>query len=416
MKNIVVIGGGFAGLWSAASAARNLHQMGVEANITLINPDPFHCIRVRNYEEDLEETRIPLTSVLDPIGVALMLGKVTAINTDAHTVTVESPGVLRRLSYDKLILASGSILARPDTPGLAQHAFDIDTYFAAARLREHISRLGETEPRPGQFTAIVIGSGPTGVELACELPARLRVAAAALVDADGSAEVKVILADRGAEISGRLGGARVVIQHACQELGVRLMPGFSLAAVDAHGVLLTDGTRIDASTVVWCAGMKAASLTHAIPGERDHSGRLYVDAQMRVKGVADVYAAGDAAHALIDGERPSVMSCQHARPMGRYAGHNAVSELFAGEMLALNIDWYTNIIDLGPWGAVYSQGRDRVVVAHGEEAKKTKTVINRQRIYPPRAGTQAEILAAAIPDVQAPPVLVPKKFEVLAEN
>jgi NADH dehydrogenase len=97
--------------------------------------------------------------------------------------------------------------------------------------------------------------------------------------------------------------------------------------------------------------------------------------------------------------------------MGRYAGHNAVCDLFGHEMLALNIDWYTNIIDLGPWGAVYSQGWDRQVVARGMTAKTTKQVINRERIYPPRNGDRAQILAAASPDLQRPPVLKP-----LADN
>jgi NADH dehydrogenase len=416
MKNIVVIGGGFAGLWSAATAARNLNLIGADANITLINPDPYHYIRVRNYEENLHETRIPLASVLDPIGVDLLLGRATKVDTDEKTVTIDSSGVVRRLGYDKLILASGSHLVRPQTPGVAEHTFDIDTYPAAVRLQEHISKLAEAKISRGNFTAVVVGSGATGVELACELPQRLRAAAIASGEAGAVDTVRVILADRGAEISGQLGGAKAVIHHACNELGVELMPSFALASVDASGITLKDGSRIDTPTVVWCAGMKADDLTSFVPGDRDPAGRLYVDSYMRVKGVEDVYAAGDAAHALIDGERPSVMSCQHARPMGRYAGHNAVSEMFGAEMLALNIDWYTNIIDLGPWGAVYSQGWDRVVVAHGEDAKKTKSVINRQRIYPPRTGDRAEIHAAAAPDIQAPPVLAPSKWEELQDK
>ena len=307
MKNIVVIGGGFAGLWSAATAARNLYLLGADANITLINPDPYHCIRVRNYEENLHETRIPLVSVLDPIGVDLLLGKATNVDTDKKTITVASSGVVRWLRYDKLILASGSHLTRPQTPGVAEYTFDIDTYPAAVRLQEHISKLAEAKRSRGQFTAVVVGSGATGVELACELPKRLRAAAIASGDASAVGHVRVILADRGADISGQLGGAKAVIHHACHELGLELMPGFALASVDAGGITLHDGSRIDASTVVWCAGMKASDLTSFVPGERDPAGRLHVDSYMRVKAVEDVYAAGDAAHALIDGDRKSVV-------------------------------------------------------------------------------------------------------------
>lgn len=405
MKNILVIGGGFAGLWSAASAARNLHLVGASATITLINIDPYHSIRVRNYENDLDATRVPLASVLDPIGVNLVVGKAIGVDTIAKEVTVDSSGFIQKLNYDKLIVASGSQLVRPRTPGVAKYTFDIDTYSSAVRLQKHIAQLAQTKVTAGQYTAVVVGAGATGVELACELPNRLRETAAASGDANAKDKIRVILADRGVHICGQLGGASKVIQKACAELGIELVSDVKIASVDERGITLEDGARVEALTVVWCAGMKAADLTNFVPGGRDASGRLHVDSYMRVKGVEDVYAAGDAAHCSIDGEHPSVMSCQHARPMGRFAGHNAVSELFEVDMLPLNIEWYTNIIDLGPWGAVYCEGWDRVVVAQGAQAKRTKAIINRDRIYPPTNGDRAEIHAAAAPEIQAPPVV-----------
>jgi NADH dehydrogenase len=407
VKSILVIGGGFAGLWSAAGAARAADQLGVAVQITLVNRDDQHSIRVRNYEDDLDETRVPLHSVLDPIGVDLAVGDVTGIDTARRSVRVDADGNSQDLSYDKLILASGSHLVRPALPDVDACLFDVDTYAQALRLKQHLAGLATMPPRPGRFTAVVIGSGATGVELACELPERLR----ALLRASGRTEalddVRVLLVDRGQRIADHLGGAQAVIERSCRELGIELMPGVSVAGVDSNGLTLSDGARIDAATVVWCAGMRANELTECIASGRDAQGRLLVDAFMRVRDVADVFAAGDVAHALIDGEHPSVMSCQHARPMGRYAGHNAVRELFGRDMLALNIDWYTNIIDLGPNGAVYCQGWDRAVVALGPQAKATKQVINQQRIYPPRTGGRADILAAAAPDLQRPPVLKP---------
>src|SRR5262249_13323251 len=156
---------------------------------------------------------------------------------------------------------------------------------------------------------------------------------------------------------------RPVIERACLGLGMEPMTGFALASVDAAGVTLADGSRLEAATVVWCGGMRADGLAGSLPGDHDALGRVAVDEYMRVPGLDGVYAAGDVAHALIDGQHPSVMSCQHARPMGRFAGHNAVSGLFGKPLQGLNIDWYTNIIDLGPWGAVYLQSWDRAVVA-----------------------------------------------------
>lgn len=407
MKRIIVIGGGFAGLWSAVSAARQLDVLGDSVQILLVNRDRWHSIRVRNYEADLTATRIDLASLLDPVGVKLVIGEVTDIDTQKRIVNLDSAGKTVGLRYDKLILASGSHLVCPPTPGMAQYSFNVDTYAAAIKLQEHISGLASGGSRPGRFTAIVIGSGATGVELACELPERLR--AAALASGHGAAleQVRVILADRSSQIAQRLGGARAVIENACRDLGVELMPNLQIESMDANGVTLTNGSRLDAAIVVCCAGMKASGLTARIDGYRDNSGRLKTDKRMRVIGVDHVYAAGDVAHALIDGERPSVMSCQHARPMGRFAGHNAVNELFNLPTLALNIDWYTNIIDLGPWGAVYTQGWERVAVAEGQEAKKTKTLINRERIYPPREGGRLQLFHAASLEVQRPPVLKP---------
>jgi NADH dehydrogenase len=149
--------------------------------------------------------------------------------------------------------------------------------------------------------------------------------------------------------------------------------------------------------------MRANPLTGLFPVERDRSGRIPVDEFMRVRGVANVFAAGDAAWALMDGCHASVMSCQHGRPKGRFAGHNVVCDLFGLPMLPLRIAWYVTVLDLGPWGAVHTEGWDRHVVAKGEAAKKTKQMINCHRIYPPLTGNRHEILAAAEPLVQQPP-------------
>ena len=99
----------------------------------------------------------------------------------------------------------------------------------------------------------------------------------------------------------------------------------------------------------------------------------------------------------------SVMSCQHGRPMGRFAGYNVVGDLLGEPMLTLRIPWYVTVLDLGPAGAVYTEGWDRLVVARGDEAKATKRIINTERIYPPLTGDRDAILAAAAPVVQTRP-------------
>jgi NADH dehydrogenase len=89
--------------------------------------------------------------------------------------------------------------------------------------------------------------------------------------------------------------------------------------------------------------------------------------------------------------------------MGRYAGYNVVADLTGAPMLPLNIDWYVTVLDLGAWGALYTEGWDRKVKTTGAAAKETKMIINRQRIYPPLSGKRDELLAAAAPAVQVAP-------------
>jgi len=178
-----------------------------------------------------------------------------------------------------------------------------------------------------------------------------------------------------------------------------------VASVDEKGIKLTTGERIAAATVVWCAGMQAHPLTACFPVERDRLGRLPVDPCLKIRNMLAEFAAGDAAWLAIDGIHPSVMSCQHGRPMGRFAGHNVVCDLLGKSMLPLSIDYYVTCLDLGPWGAVYTEGWDRRVALKGAAAKRIKETINRQRIYPPQSGKAEEILDAAAPSVQRPPVV-----------
>lgn len=208
----------------------------------------------------------------------------------------------------------------------------------------------------------------------------------------------------GAGFAGATIGAhgRPVINEALAALGIETRLGARVDAVDADGIRLSSGELTPTRTVVWCAGMCASPLVATLPGEHDH-GRLSVDQFMRVKGLVHVFAAGDVASARLDGEHETVMSCQFARPMGRYAGHNVVADLFAEPMLPLNIDWYVTVLDLGAWGALYTEGWERKVRTTGVAAKVTKQTINRERIYPPRNGSRADLFAAAAPSVQAPP-------------
>jgi NADH:ubiquinone reductase (H+-translocating) len=403
VQHILVLGGGFAGLWSALGAARALDGFGVGSDrveVTLIDRRSAHSIRVRNYEADLGPTLVPLAGVLEPAGVRHIMADVTHIDTTRRCVAYATDADARTTTHDRLVFALGSRLTRPPIPGLDKAAFDIDSYEAAARLGAHIGALPSRPVSPGRATALVVGGGLTGIEAACELPARLRTTFAGQAAAIAP---RVIIADHKPWIGSDMGdGARAVIATALSELAIESRPGVTVASVDAAGVVLGSGERIAAETVIWCGGMQAHPLTTCFSATRDRFGRLPVDRWLKIDGLTAEFAAGDAAWLPIDGVHPSVMSCQHARPMGRYAGHNAACDLLGQPMLPLDVAWYVTVLDLGPWGAVYTEGWDRQVVAQGAAAKRTKETINRERIYPPRSGNRRDLLDAAAPKIQTP--------------
>src|SRR5271169_1689084 len=121
VQRIVVLGAGFAGLWAAIGAARKLDELGVgpdRVEVTLVDRSPWHSIRVRNYEVDLDATRVPLDEVLSPIGVERIEAEVTAIDFANQRVACSGPDAPSLLPYDRLVFALGSRLARPPLPGL----------------------------------------------------------------------------------------------------------------------------------------------------------------------------------------------------------------------------------------------------------------------------------------------------------
>jgi len=400
MARILVLGAGFAGLWAALGAARKRDEIGPRANdteILVVDRNAYHNIRVRNYEVDLGDVALPLNGLLDPVGVRHSVAEITAIDPTQREVGVKTSSGADTLTYDRLVLTTGSELVRPAISGLAAHGFDVDTYQAAMRLDTHLATLGKQPPSPARATVAVVGAGFTGIEAAAEMPAKLAHAGIA-------GDHRVILIDPNPVVGATFGAhGRPVINEALAALGVETRLNVRVSAVGADSITLDSGEIIPAATVVWCAGMRASPLAAMLPVKRDALGRLPVDHCMRVEGLNGVFAAGDVASCLIDGEHPTVMSCQFARPMGRFAGHNVVANLFGEKLLPLTIDWYVTVLDLGAWGALYTTGWNREVHTTGAAAKLTKQIINQQRIYPPRNGDRAALLAAAAPTIQTAP-------------
>lgn len=391
-QRILVIGSGFAGLWSALGAARVLEQAGrSDIEVALISPEPLLHLRPRLHEAAPAGMTTPLLPVFEAAGVRYIQGSVERIHVGDRSVeVVNAQGERITLAYDRLVLTTGSRLFRPQIPGLVEHAFSIDQTDEAVALDVHLARLADLPESPARNTVVVAGGGFTGIEIACELPERVR----RVLGKD--AEVRVVIVERAHVIGPDLGpGPRPVIEQALDELGVVRFLGAAVNSIDANGLTTTTGERIEAKTVIWTAGMRASPLTEQIPAERDALGRLHVDRALRVKGLDGLYAAGDVALAQLDDQgNHALMSCQHAMNMGRSAGHNVAADLLGLPNQDYSQAFYVTCLDLGGFGAVYTEGWDREIKLVGAEAKALKRKINTEWIYPPMPSRKAALEAA----------------------
>lgn len=394
---IVIIGAGFAGMYAALSAARLRDIQGVspeKLEIALVAPEPTLVVRPRLYEPKPETLTAPLQDVLKAIDVVYVQGHAEAIDTKSGVVEIAATqGARKKLSYDRLVVATGSRLFRPNVPGLAEHGFSVDQLDDAIALDRHLHKLSSRPASKARNTVVVAGGGFTGIEAATEVPSRLRE----ILGED--AQLRVVIVDRNEAIAPDMGaGPRPIIQDALRKLGVETRLGVGVASLDKSGVTLSSGEHIECETVIWAAGMRAAPLTTQIPAERDQFGRLLVDRDLRVPSVNGVFATGDAARAACDDVgNYALMSCQHATRMGAFAGNNAAAELLGVPTRPYHQKAYVTCLDLGEAGALFTRGWERTVEMVGDIAKKTKQEINTVWIYPPKA-ERAAALASADPE------------------
>ncbi|MBV6824571.1 NAD(P)/FAD-dependent oxidoreductase [Pseudomonas sp. PD9R] len=391
-QHILVIGAGFGGMWTALSATRlfDIHGHN-DVEVTVLAPQAELRVRPRFYEPNAHQLAAPIGELFDAIGVKFIKGAAETIDVAQKRVGyTDASGNKHVCIYDKLVLATGSRLALPDTPGVAEHAFDVDQIEQAVRLEHHLKSLVNQPESQARNTVVVAGGGFTGIETATEMPTRLR---AILGD---RADFNVIIVDRGSKVGGSMGPEIAEkIAEASLETGVKWHLNASVVAVDKNGVTLSDGQRIDAKTVIWTTGVRASSLTEQIPAERDQLGRLHVDAHLKVIGQEDIFATGDVAYAASDDiGNHALMTCQHAIVLGRHAGNNVAAQILGVDPTPYSQPKYVTCLDLGAWGAVYTEGWDRQVKLIKQEGKALKTQINTVWIYPPAADRHTAWAAA----------------------
>ena len=392
MKKLLIVGGGFAGMWAALTAAHEVTREKGEIGITLVSRDPYLTLRPRLYKKNPETLRAPLQPVLDPVGISFVEGTVNEIDIENQSINVKGPGGEGiSLGYDRLILATGSELKELPIPGMTEYAWNIDTYDAATALDQHLRDVTLTSDEPGHNTFLILGAGFAGIELVTEMRTRIEEHS----DADTASKARVILVDRGDVVGRTLGvNPRPHIEKALEKANIETRLGVTVTSVDSESVSLSSGEQIDTRTLIVTVGLRASPLAEQLPVKRDELGRLPTDEMLRVKEVPGVYATGDIARAYVDEENLALMSCQHAEVMGRFAGYNAARDLLGLSLRSYRQPDYLTCLDLGVSGALFTAGWDREVQKEGEEAKQLKQLINCEWIYPPK-GDRDAILAAA---------------------
>ncbi|KAJ5707477.1 hypothetical protein N7488_007278 [Penicillium malachiteum] len=391
-KKLVIIGAGFAGVWSALSARRlaTLTNNDSSLEITVIAPEPTLVMRPRLYEANPSQMTHALGPIFKAAAVNFVSGTAESIDSETKTVRIRSgEGVDSTISYDRLILAAGSSVMVPQgVAGVDQNAFNVDSLSSSSKLESHLQNLPSLPKSPSLNTIVVCGAGFTGIEVTTELPKRL----------SHIPNARLVLVDSADQVGAELGpGPRPVILNALNDLGVELKLGSPVAEIYADAVVLASGERIETKTAIWTVGVRATPLTQQIPSERDSFNRLRVNKHLRVPAVESVFATGDAACALADNEgHYALMSCQHALQLGRFSGHNAAADLLGEPLVDYEQAAYNCCLDLGAWGAVIAGGWEKEIKLTGDMAKKVKCYINQNLIYPPGDIQEALELASPI--------------------
>lgn len=390
MKELIIVGGGFAGLKAALTAAFENKENDGNINITLVSQNDFLVMRPRLYESNPEKMRVPFRPMLDTLGINFVEGLVSKIVPTEHTISIKMTRALEmEISYDQLILAAGSVSKSLPIPGLKEHSWNINSYQAAIALDGHLLKVARLKNIGGQNRFVILGAGITGIEMAMELRSRIHVHS----DDATAAAIEILLIDQADHIGPAPSETTAeVFEQAFKEANILVKLGQTITNITLNSILLADGEEIETATVIVTTGLQANPLADLLDVERDASGRLTVDGSLRVNGVKNIFAAGDIAAAKADDAHMALMSCQHAMPMGAHAGYNAVHSLLGLPHQKYAQPDYSTCVDLGEIGTLLTKGWDRQIVMTGPEAKALKQKINGSYIYPPD-GNAADILA-----------------------
>ncbi|MFD4571902.1 NAD(P)/FAD-dependent oxidoreductase [Streptomyces sp. NPDC058417] len=346
---ILVVGGGYVGMYTALRLQRRLRQELArgDAEITVVTPDPY-----MTYQPFLPEAAagavsprhvvVPLRRVLPHCRV--VVGEITAVDHAKRTATLTTLATAeehtgpRQLTYDEIVLAPGSVSRTLPVPGLADHGIGFKTVEEAIGLRNHVieqmdiaSSTRDPELRDAALTFVFVGGGYAGVEALGELEdmARYTTRYYHNITPDDMKWILVEATDRVLPEVGTDMGRYTVSELRRRNIDVRL--GTRLESCADRVAVLSDGARFPTRTVVWTAGVKAHPLLAATDLPLDARGRLRCTAELTVKGVPHAWAAGDAAAVPdVTAAEPGTLTApnaQHALRQAKVLGDNLAASL-----------------------------------------------------------------------------------------
>ncbi|MCC7634345.1 NAD(P)/FAD-dependent oxidoreductase [Stenotrophomonas rhizophila] len=322
LPHLVIIGGGFAGLWATRALAR------ARIRITLVDRRNHHLFQPLLYQVataglSAPDIAAPLRHILgDQRNVEVRLGEVTAIDKQARQITLADGS---QLGYDTLMLCTGATHAyfghdewAADAPGLKT----LDDAIALRRKLLLAFERAEAEPDPARKAAwlsfAVVGGGPTGVELAGTLAEIARHTLRNEFRHIDPASAKVRLVEAGPRVLSTFPEVlSLKARRQLEKLGVEVLTGTPVSDINSDGFQLGN-QFVPARTVVWAAGVAASPLARTLEVPLDRAGRVPVRPDLTLDGHPEIFVAGDlAALSQADG-KPVPGVAPAAKQMGRH--------------------------------------------------------------------------------------------------
>jgi NADH dehydrogenase len=358
--HVVVIGGGFAGLWATRALAS------APVRITLLDRGNHHLFQPLLYQVataglSAPDIAAPLRHILRrQRNATVLMEEVAAIEPQSSRLLLADG---RALAYDFLVLAAGATHAYFGHDDWAAHAPGLKTLDDALHIRRRILSAferaeAEADPdaRRAWLTFAIVGGGPTGVELAGTLAEIARHTLEREFRRIDPREARVLLLEAGPRVLASFPESlSAKARRQLGKLGVEIRTGMPVAAIDGEGVTL-GAERIVARTVLWAAGVAASPLARSLGVELDRQGRVPVLPDLRAPGIDNVYVAGDLASLRQDGKAvPGVAPA--AKQMGAHVAHAIRARLRGGDPPSFRYRDYGNLATIGRMAAVVHLGK-----------------------------------------------------------